>query len=494
MLTSAPAPAVPELLSLLAAARKHLEQKNLLVAAKAYFEITRLHPDCLEAYCQLAVVLSETNFLPEAAACIQRAIQLHPRQPRLRLFHGGILKKLGHFREAAECCRQEIQIDPANADAHYNLGLALQNLDESAAAIAAFQNALRLRPGYVDALLNLGFIWRQNLHTAEALNCFQEAVHREPNHPEAHWELGTTWLSLGRFEAGWPEYEWRWQLKNFTTPAAQFPQPRWDGSDLNGRRILLHCEQGYGDIIQFARYAALVAGRGGKVILGCPEPLRLLLNTVPGVSEVTTKPGAIPFDVHAPLMSLPAIFGTTLATVPAAIPYLTAPSHPPETKAPTGPGLKVGIVWAGDPTHKNDRRRSAPLEHFLPLIQHPGILCHSLQVGKRTADLARPEFAGKIIELGGGFRDFSDTARAVAEMDLILTVDTAVAHLAGALGKPVWVLLPFEAEWRWMLQREDSPWYPTLRLFRQPAPGDWRHVFERVLAALPNHTRSETVR
>jgi hypothetical protein len=365
--------------------------------------------------------------------------------------------------------------------------LVLQNLDRSEEAIAAFQTAVHLRPHYCDALLKLGFILRQNLKTTAALECFKEAARLDPHNPETHWELSTTLLSLGEFKRGWPEYEWRWRLKDFTTPPAQFPQPRWDGAALNGRRILLHCEQGYGDTIQFARYATLVARRGGEVILGCPEPLRTLLETIGGVREFTTTRSGLEFDLHAPLMSLPAILGTTLTNIPATVPYLTAPSGPLAEKLHPAPGYKIGIAWAGDPAHKNDQRRSLPLEHFLPLVKRPGILCYSLQVGGRTADLNHPEFAGKIVELGGGFRDFADTARAVAEMDLIITVDTALAHLAGALGKPVWVLLPYEAEWRWMLHREDSPWYPTMRLFRQSAPGDWKHLFERLLSALPTH-------
>ena len=468
----------------MAAARAFQQQNNSLEAAKTYFLVTRQHPDCFEAYCQLAVVLSSLNLLAEASTCIQQAIQLRPQQPKLRMFQGGLLKQLGRFNEAANCCRQEIQIDPTNADAHYNLGLVLQNLELPDEAIAAFEMAIHLRPRYGEALVNLGFILRQNRKVAEALRCFQGAVRLEPHNPENHWELATTLLSLGNFPAGWPEYEWRWQLKNFTTPAAHFSQPRWDGAELGGRRILLHCEQGYGDIIQFARYAPLVARRGGHVLLGCPEPLRTLLNTLPGVSEITTSPRDLPFDVHAPLMSLPAIFGTTLADIPATVPYLTASPTSAGENIPPAAGYRIGIVWAGDPSHKNDRRRSVPLENFLPLLKTPGIVCYSLQVGKSAVDLNHPEIAGKIIDLGRGFRDFADTARAVSEMDLLITVDTAVAHLAGALGKPVWVLLPFEAEWRWMLNREDSPWYPTMRLFRQSTPGDWKELFTRLLSAV----------
>jgi len=484
MLTSALPAAAPDLPSLLAAARAYQQQNNLLEAAKSYFLATRLHPDCFDAYFQLAGVLSSLNLLAEASTCIQQAIQLRPRQPKLRMFQGGLLKQLGRFNEAADCCRQEIQIDPNNADAHYNLGLVLQNLDQPQDAITAFKSAIRLRPGYIDALVNLGFVLRQNGKATDALRCFQKAVRLDPKNPESHWELATTLLSLGNFPAGWREYEWRWRLKDFTTPAAQFSQAQWDGADLGGRRILLHCEQGYGDIIQFARFATLVARRGGKVILGCPKPLCTLLNTLADVSEITTSPRDVLFDVHAPLMSLPAILGTTLANLPATIPYLTAPPASAGENIHPAEGYKIGIVWAGDPSHKNDRRRSVPLENFLSLVKTPGIVCYSLQVGKSAVDLNQPEIAGQIIDLGGGFQDFADTARAIAQMDLLITVDTAVAHLAGALGKPVWVMLPFEAEWRWMLKREDSPWYPSMRLFRQAAPGDWKELFIRLLSAV----------
>ena len=214
-----------------------------------------------------------------------------------------MLKRLDRFAEAAACCRRELQLDPANPDAHYNLGLVLQNLDQPDEAAAAYRQALRLRPDYVDALVNLGSILRDQGRPQEALPRFEQAVERQPQNAEAHWELCTTLLALGRFERGWKEYEWRWRMKDFTTPPARYAQPLWDGSNLGGRRILLHGEQGFGDIIQFAGYATLVAARQGQVILACPAGLRPLLETVPGVHEVVTNRAALPcFDCHAPLM------------------------------------------------------------------------------------------------------------------------------------------------------------------------------------------------
>jgi Tfp pilus assembly protein PilF len=470
---------------LLAVAQRDSQQNRLIEAARNYLAVTRLQPDCFEAFCQLGIILNRLNQLNEAVPCLQTALRLNPECPQLHLFLGGILKKLGRFEAAAACCRREIEMDPANADAHYNLGLVLQNLERPEEAMAAYQKAIELRPGYADALVNLGFVLRQALKTEAALRCFEAAVRYEPQSARAHWERCATLLALGDFARGWPEYEWRWKQKNFASPPPQFSQPRWDGSALDGRRIFLYPEQGYGDTIQFARYAPLVAQRGGEVIMGCPPPLRPLMETVRGVREVATSRANLPlFDVYAPLMSLPVIFKTTLEAIPAEIPYLAPPRDDFKVENTNSGAFKVGIVWAGEPSHQNDRNRSASPACFLPLLELPGIRCHSLQVGERVKELSHPQIAGRITELGSRFRDFGDTAQAVAQMDLIISVDTCVAHLAGALGKPVWTLLPFEAEWRWLLQREDTPWYPTMRLFRQPQPGNWSLVVERIASEL----------
>jgi len=470
---------------LLGVAQRHFQQNELLEAAQCYFELTRRQPDCVEAFCQLGVILGRLNQLDEAVVCLQKALRLKPDFPKLNLFHGSLLKKLNRFEEAAASCRRELQIDPANPDAHYNLGLVLQNLGRFDEAIAGYRKAVELRPGYVDALVNLGSVLRQCRDTEAALRCFEKAVQCEPHNSEAHWELGATLLATGDFRRGWKEYEWRWKQSDFATPAPEFKQPRWEGSDLNGRRIFLHAEQGYGDAIQFVRYATLVARRGGEVIVGCPRPLRPLIETVPGVREVVTNRGALPhFDVHAPLMSLPAVFETNLQTVPAEVPYFTVSRNDFHLDGVLDPCLKVGIAWAGEPSHRNDHNRSMPADCFCPLVQLPGVRWYSLQVGNSAQELGRAGFEGAITNLGSRFRDFGDTAQAIVQLDLVIAVDTAVAHLAGALGKCVWTLLPFEAEWRWMVEREDSPWYPTMRLFRQTARGDWKGLIGQVAREL----------
>ena len=470
---------------LLNKAHSLLSDKLGVEAARAFAAVLKVQPDCVEALAPLGQLLFQFNELPAALGCLQQAARLSPEMPRLNALMAAVLRKMGRWPESALCCEREICVSPSDPDAHYNLALARQTLQQIEPAIAGYETALRLRPGYLDALLGLGRSLRQAGRAEAALNCFADAVRLSQSDARAHWEFGITQLALGQFLTGWKEFEWRWKLPDFTTPVAEFKQPLWDGGDLAGKRILLHCEQGNGDVIQFSRYATLVANRGGKVILACPETLRSLMETVPGVMQVVTTRRDLPhFDTHAPLMSLPAIFGTTLEGIPATVPYI----HPRSLASPgvkwvgDAPEKKVGVVWAGASAHANDANRSMPFEFLKPLLSLPGIRWYSLQVGKAAEVLV--DGAGEVVDLGSRFEHFEDTAGATSELDLVISVDTAVAHLAGAMGKPVWLLLPFEAEWRWMTLREDSPWYPTMRLFRQSAPGDWKELIKRVACHL----------
>lgn len=460
-------------------------QGQALEAAKLFVAVLQQQPDCFEAHCRLGMALRELNQLPKAVQCLEAAIRLRPAYPRLRMLLGAIHKQAGNLEAAAECCRWEIALDAGNADAHYNLGLVLQNLDRPSQAMAAYRQALALCPAHAGALINQSLLYQEQPDLDAAIACCEQVLRLEPAHAEAHWQLGTALLAKGEWERGWTEYEWRWKLGDFTTPAVAYAQPLWDGRQLGGRRILLHSEQGYGDVIQFIRYAPLVVQRGGEVLLGCPQALTALLARAPGVSGVAAGRAGLPaFDFHAPLLSLPAIFRTTQATLPAKVPYLT----PPKEVFPIGPAeagcLKVGLAWAGDAKHKNDRNRSMPVRHFGPLMELPGVQWFSLQAGPRASDLAQAAWANRLTDLGPRFANFDQTASAIAQLDLVISVDTAVAHLAGALAKPAWMLLPFAGEWRWMVHRSDSPWYPTLRLFRQSQPGDWPGLMDRVRGAL----------
>jgi tetratricopeptide (TPR) repeat protein len=469
---------------LLSAARLHVQQSHLSEAVRCYQEVVQLQPDCFEAQAQLGALCRQAGQFQAAVGFLEAALRLQPRFANLNLMLGSVYKHLGRLEEAAACCRREADLAPDNADAPYNLGLVLQNLDRPAEAAVAYQRALELRPNYADALINLGCVRRELRQAAAALPLFETAVRLEPQRAEAHWELGVTLLALGRFERGWQEYEWRWRQPDFTGQLPRLSQPRWGGEDLNGRRILLYAEQGYGDAIQFVRYTTLVAARGGRVTVGCPAPLHKLFECVAGVEQLITQFNQLPaIEVQAPLMSLPGIFKTTLATVPAQVPYILVPAEP-RADAPGPPGrLRIGLVWAGRPTHPNDHRRSIPFDAVARLLDEDSVW-FSLQVGGAGPGLGPLVQAGKITDWGPQIGDFMDTARAIARLDLVIAVDTAMAHLAGAMGKPVWLLLPFEAEWRWLLERADSPWYPTMRLFRQKQPNDWREVIATVAAAL----------
>lgn len=472
---------------LLESARQHLRQQQLPEAAKAYAALLDLDPGCVEAFGQLGFLLFHFELYAESLGCLQKAVQLAATAPKLNLLMAAVLRKLGRLEESADCCLRETQISPSDADAHYNLGLARQSLRCPRAALESYQRAVELRPDYIDALMGVGMVLRQTGDHLAALEWFERVLVLEPANAEAHWEIATILLAQGQFERGWQEYEWRWKLKSHRPPATHYEQPLWDGQDLGGRRILLHCEQGFGDVIQFSRYAALVAERHGQVILGCPEPLRPIMETVPGVTAVvTSRHDHPPFDVHAPLMSLPAIFGTTMTTLPQTIPYLRPPAAKPSSPPWVNdlPGLKVGLVWAAESASANTHIRSMSLDRFQPLLNLPGLQWYSLQVGRAADELAAPPFAGRIADLGRRFADFGDTARVIEQLDLVLSVDTCVVHLAGALGKPVWTLLPFDVDWRWMVGRSDTPWYPTVRLFRQTKRGDWAGVVSQIEVAL----------
>src|SRR5437899_1944533 len=377
----------------------------------------------------------------------------------------------------------------AVASHHYNLGETYRATGKLEDAIASYRQALALKPDFAEAHKSLGIaLWDQG-KLDEAITCFRQALTLKPDYVHAHCSLGLALLSAGDLSRGFTEYEWRWRLKEFERQCAGLilPQPFWDSYELNGGTILLYAEQGFGTTIQFIRYAPLVARRGGRVIVACQPELVRLLASVAGIAQVVSEREPLPdFDLHASFLSLPRIIGTTLETIPSQCPYLSPPeSSSVKVEAPPDVRLKVGIVWAGLPIHRNDRNRSCPLSYFLKLAELPGVVLYSLQKQPMAAGLGEIVPGMRAHNLSDQIGDWADTAAAICQLDLVLTIDTAVAHLAGALGWPVWVLLPHVGvDWRWMTGREDSPWYPSMRLFRQNAPGDWPGVFARVSAEL----------
>ncbi len=476
----------------LANALRH--QGKLTEAVASYQQALRFKPEIAEAHTNLGVALAEQGKLKEAVASYEQALRLKPHYAEAHSNLGMVLFDQGKLTEAVASYQQALLYKPDLAEAHCNLGVALVEQGKLTEAVAGYEQALRLKPDYAEAHSNLGVALAEQGKLTEAVASYQQALRLKPDYAAAHMNLAQVWFLWGDFETGWPEYEWRWKHRGFTPPA--FGQPLWDGSSLQGQTILLFPEQGLGDTLQFIRFAPLVQQLGATVIVQCQLPLLRLLATCAGIDRLVHAVTALPpFDLQASLLSLPRILRSTLATIPASIPYLCADpelrAHWQQQLSGVG-GFRVGIAWQGNPEHKRDRRRSVPLLAFAPLAGVPGVRLVSLQKGpgrEQVADLA--DRLG-LLDLADRLEDFADTAAVMGNLDLVITVDTAVAHLAGALGIPVWVALPLVPDWRWLLERQDSPWYPSMRLFRQSAWGDWAGVFERLAEALRHQVASRT--
>jgi tetratricopeptide (TPR) repeat protein len=413
-----------------------------------------------------------------------RALSLRPDAAPAYNNRGNVLRELGRHEEAMASFDRAIALAPDYADAYNSRGNAQFELNRLEEAIADYDRALAIDPDHVGALVNRGSVLRHLSRFEEALNYFDRAIGIDPDLAVAHWNRALTCLEAGDFEAGWRDYEWRWHRDPSEMRPRDFVQPQWQGEDLKGKTILLHAEQGFGDTLQFIRYLPMVLAKGGQVVLEVPDDLKPLIAPAEGVSAIVRRGDALPpFDVHCPLMSLPLAFKTTLTTIPANVPYLRAPADRVETwRARLSPSAlpRIGLVWSGKPTYKNDHNRSIALATFKPLLSKPDFQFVSLQKEYRARDSAALHELSRLERLDAGLADFADTAAVVELLDLVITVDTAVAHLAGGLGKPVWILLPVVGDWRWLSAREDSPWYPSARLFRQPRVGDWDSVIARL--------------
>jgi Tfp pilus assembly protein PilF len=473
----------------LALAVQHHEAGQLAQAEQLYRAVLRADPRQAEAHLRLGLLCQARGRPAEELACYAAAVRCRPEYAAAHANLGAALLEQGRPAEARASLEQAVRLRPELAAAHNSLGVALQQQGQPAAALACFQQALRLRPDFAEAHNNLGNALQAQGKLDEALASFDEALRLQPDYADAHLNRAQAWLLAGEYERGWPEYEWRWRCKEFVPPPC--PPPLWDGSPLAGRTVLLRAEQGLGDTLQFIRYAALVRQQGATVVAECQKPLLRLLAGCPGIDRLIAPGLPLPeVDCQVPLLSLPGLLGTTLATVPATVPYLDADAglvaHWAEQLRSLR-GFKIGIAWQGNPSYSSDRTRSLPLAEFAPLAQIEGVQLISLQKGPGAEQLrAAGQFP--VLDLGGRLDEtagaFMDTAAVMKNLDLIITSDTAIPHLAGALAVPVWVALRFVPDWRWLLHREDSPWYPTMRLFRQSRPGDWPEVFERIAAAV----------
>ena len=428
------------------AALRHHKAGRTAKAVVLYQRVTRTTPEFAPAWTNLGVALRALGRYDAAIACLSRAVSLAPEDAAAHSNLANALRSVGRLSEAADCHRTSRELSPDAAGTHYNFALVLRDSGDIAAAMQQFERAEEL--GYRSA--------------------------------DLHWDRALAYLTNGELVRGFADYEWRWRLPE--VEARPLPGSSWKGESLEGRTLFVYAEQGFGDTIQFSRYVLALAGRAGQVVFECQAALFRLLSSSQEFSRVKRieQGEKLPaYDFHVALLTLPHLVGTSLSTIPVEIPYLMPPSgieNPLSRRA----GLTVGLAWTGKSTHRNDRNRPIGLAQFAPLLQVPHVNFVSLQVGTAAREIAALGYSSVIENLAPSITDFADTASVINAIDLVISVDNAVVHLAGALGRPVWALIPFVPDWRWMLQREDSPWYPSISLMRQRAPGEWAELLQRV--------------
>lgn len=510
------------------AALAHQSGRNTM-AIELFRRAIALKPDWPEAHSNLAHILMLENQYPEAIAAACRAIELKPDYAEAHNNLGNALQGNKNFAEAILACRRAIVLRPDFAEAYNNLGNALRASAQPAEAIAAYQQAIAinshfaeaynnlgnalqdqrqhaagadayrraiaLRPNYAKAQCNLANALKDDGKPDEAIAAFRNVIALQPDLAEAHANLALVLLSIGNYEQGWEEYEWRRKCSALSIARTEFTAPEWTGESLTHRRLLLHTEQGLGDAIQFARFIPPLIPRAAKIILQCQPPLARLMQMSFPECEIVIQGQPLPaFDYHVPLLSLPRILQTTLATIPCDIPYLKPDSSLnaawEKGLGPRDGKLHVGITWAGNPNFPGDQTRSLHIDQLKPLARIPGIQLFSLQKGVPAEQIKHVPPGLKLIDLSAELTDFADTAAAMSQLDLIITTDTSIPHLAGALGKPAWLMLQAYPDWRWLRERADSPWYPSIRLFRQTQPGDWATVLARVATELVQRVES----
>ena len=487
-------------------------------AAAAFRRATEIAPDYSAAYANLGLTLRARGESEEAVAAFRRAAALDPSNAELQSHLASAYGALNRYDLAVAHLRRATELRPHFPSAYANLGMALTELNRWDEAVAAYERAAALDPDDASIRVNLAFARDDPAGVAHAEAECRRLIAARSNLPEAHNALGLilqkqnrlaesidsyrrasalkpdflpaaineslVLLLMGRYEEAWPKYEWRRRLPMLRRN--QRAMPPWQGEDIAGKSILLHSEQGFGDTIQFLRYVPLVAERARHVVLEIPRPLVRMAASLP-IENVTIVPNNRPppsADVHAPMLGLPRIFQTRVDNIPGGVPYLT-PRRPLverwAQRLAADTRFKVGLAWAGNPEHRGNRSRSLTLGRLAPLLAVRDVGWYGLQVGPPAEEIKRlPK--DTVADLSPQLADFAETAGAILNLDLVIAVDTAVAHLAGALARPVWIMIAFSPDWRWLLNRDDSPWYPSVRLYRQPAPGDWDSVIARVAA------------
>jgi tetratricopeptide (TPR) repeat protein len=466
----------------------HLQRGRHIDAIGFLTKAVKADLGSVDAMSNLGLALHGARRFEEAVAYYRHALALAPRNPEILYNIGNAHLELDRIDDALASYDEALADNPSHIGALVNRGNTLLRFNRPADALASYDQALAVAPAHPQILTNRGHALRRLERPHEALADLKAALEKSPDFPETHFEMALASLTLGDFKSGWKAYEWRWKTGAFANKRRGFRQPLWlGGVPLSGRTILLHAEQGLGDTIQFIRYAPLLASRGARVICEVQPELVSLMSQLDGI-EVIAKGCELPaFDLHCPLLSLPLAFDTEAATIPAEIPYLAAPAaRVANWRGRLGQGSpRAGFVWSGSLAHKNDANRSIPLARLAPLFESLPFACFSLQPEIRDADRDILRRLPNLTDLGSGLADFADTAAVISLLDVVISVDTSVAHLAGAMGKPAVILLPHAADFRWMRASPDTPWYPTVKLLRQPAFGDW----DSVIAGLAEELR-----
>jgi tetratricopeptide (TPR) repeat protein len=496
-------PAIAEYRRLLAADPHHLvaalELADMLVTAQLpdqaidVLDAARIaHPDNPTLLKALIAIQRRLGRFEQAEDTAMALKLRRPDDPEVIALLGGILRDRGRPREAIAYCGEAIRLNPKSVVAHINLGAALFDTGEFEGAIVCYRKALELDPASADAQAWLGSTLQVTGRIGPAIQALRKALGARPDDALAHLNFAIALLSVGRYREGWREYEWRWKTDGFQRERRSFREPLWDGGDLAGKRLLIWTEQGFGDAIQFLRYVPLLAAQGVSVALEIQPALKHLMRGLDGIETLVERGATLPrFDCHVPAMSLPNRCGTSFTSIPAFVPYLKAERARIATwraRLAALPGFRIGLCWQGSIRHQVNHLRSLELATLAPLLDMPGVSVVNLQKGPGREQIAESGLGDRLTDWTGEMdppgEAFCDTAALIAGLDLVVTVDTAVAHLAGALGRPVWLLLGSAPDFRWLLTREDSPWYPGLRIFRQEKQGDWAPVVERARDAL----------
>ncbi|MGD0962192.1 MAG: tetratricopeptide repeat-containing glycosyltransferase family protein, partial [Methylomonas sp.] len=456
-------------------------------AVESYDRAIALNPGLAVAHYNRANALLELRRFAEDVTSFDAALLRHPAYAEAYHNRGVSLKELGRFQEALDSYDRAVALQPDHAEAYCNRGVVLKELDRYREALHSYDRAIAVRPGYASAYCNRGSVLQELEQFGEAVACYQIAITNDPDLVETYWNLALLHLLTGNYREGWALYEWRFKHKSLNIPLRAYAETRYSGQAVKDKTVLLYAEQGLGDTLQFCRYAGLLADRGARVILEAQPVLASLLETLDARIEVLPAGSKIPgFDYYSPLLSLPYLFKTGLDTIPAAPAYLRAdPGKSGAWRRRLGEKRlpRVGLVWSGSMEHKQDHKRSIPLASFAGMLNLP-FEFHCLQQEIREDDLSFCRNRANLKLHDPLLTDFAETAALAEQMDLVISVDTAVAHLAGALGKPLWLLLPFIPDFRWLLERGDTPWYPSATLFRQDASRDWSAVLGRMILSL----------